>query len=35
MKLKGDHPVARIDETGHGRKESRTAVVRGEMGSRS
>jgi len=34
-KLKGDHPVARIDETGHGRKESRTAVVRGEMGSRS
>ncbi len=26
-KLKGDHPVARIDETGHGRKESRTAVV--------
>jgi len=26
-KLKGDHPVARIDETSHGRKESRTAVV--------
>jgi predicted transposase YbfD/YdcC len=25
--VKGDHPVARIDETGHGRKESRTAVV--------
>jgi hypothetical protein len=25
--VKGDHPVAHIDETGHGRKESRTAVV--------
>jgi predicted transposase YbfD/YdcC len=26
-KLTGDHPVARREETGHGRKETRTAVV--------
>ena len=25
--VKGDHPVARLEETGHGRKETRTATV--------
>ena len=26
-KVKGDHPVARLEETGHGRKETRTGTV--------